>query len=347
MSKTNILPDLVFRSFNRRMNARKLFNNTPNGIVEGRFVPIGGIEQWITIRGEDRHNPVLLFIHGGPASPYSIFSPLLRSWEKHFTIVHWDQRGAGKTFRKNGKEGSGVLTFERLAEDGIEVTNYVLHKLGHSKVILIGSSAGSLIGAMMARRSPSLYYAYVGTDQNAPESLQVSYRLTLETLRASGRTKAVELVEQMGPDPTKWIRKDFEQMNQHIVKSKHTVPNMIMDLILPSMLSSPDHKFRELIDIFKGMHFSLEHLFDELVAFDFSMIGKRFELPFFVFQGDTDIFTPTVPAKAYFDEIEAPHKEFALIKNAGHLACFARPDQFLEELINRVRPLALAPDSHS
>jgi pimeloyl-ACP methyl ester carboxylesterase len=90
------------------------------------------------------------------------------------------------------------------------------------------------------------------------------------------------------------------------------------------------------------MNFSLDHLFDELLTFDFNKLGTRFELPFFIFQGDTDIITPTATAKAYFDEIEAPHKEFVLIKKAGHLACFARTDQFLEELIKRVRPLALA-----
>lgn len=340
MAKTNILPDIIFRGFNRRKNARMLINRTQNSIVEGRFVQIGGIDQWITIRGEDRNNPVLLFIHGGPASPYSIFSPLLRSWEKHFTIVHWDQRGAGRSFRKNGKQSTGVINFDRLAQDGIEVTNYVLSKLEHPKLILIGSSAGSLIAIMMAKRCPHLFYAYVGTDQNAPDPHFIRHHLTLDFLRDSGNTKGVELVERMDPDPLKWSRKDYDQMNQFIVRSKHTVPNMIMDLMLPSMLSSPDHKFRDLIDIFKGMSFTMDHLFDELMSYDHKVVGNRFELPFFIFQGDTDIFTPAVTAKAYFDEIEAPYKEFALIKNAGHLACFARPDQFLEELIKRVRPLA-------
>jgi pimeloyl-ACP methyl ester carboxylesterase len=144
----------------------------------------------------------------------------------------------------------------------------------------------------------------------------------------------------MGPDPSVWKREDFEKMNQYLVKSIKNVPNMIMDLMLPSMLSSPEHNFRDIIHIFKGMHFSLDQLFDELIAFDHRDLGIRFELPFFVFQGDTDILTPTVTAKAYFAEIEAPHKEFVYIKNAGHLACFARPDQFLQELIRRVLPVA-------
>lgn len=83
------------------------------------------------------------------------------------------------------------------------------------------------------------------------------------------------------------------------------------------------------------------------MSFDFSELGQSFELPVFVFHGDADIITPTATAtaKAFFDEIEAPNKQFVLIKNAGHLACFARPDQFLVELIEKVRPLALASSS--
>ncbi|WP_153043293.1 alpha/beta fold hydrolase, partial [Bacillus cereus] len=167
MSQTNILREIVLRKRNQSKNAKELQINTPNSIIEGYYVKIGGIDQWITIRGENRNNPVLLLIHGGPASTYSIFSPLLRSWEKHFVIVQWDQRGAGKTFGKNGKEGSGTVTFNRRAQDGVEVAEYLRDKLGHRKVILIGSSVGSLIGIMMAKLRPDLFYAYVGTDQNA------------------------------------------------------------------------------------------------------------------------------------------------------------------------------------
>jgi pimeloyl-ACP methyl ester carboxylesterase len=340
MSKTNILPDLLLRNRNRRKNTRLLQIHTPNRIVEGRYIKIDGIDQWVTIRGEDYHNPVVLFIHGGPASPYSIFSPLLRSWEKHFTIVQWDQRGAGKTFTRNGKDGSGTITFNRLAQDGIELAEYLCNKLRQQKVILIGSSVGSLIGIMMAKQRPDLFYAYVGTDQNSPDPQHLTYQLTVDSFRNAGHAKGVQLVEKMGPDPTRWSRKDFELRNQYLVKVINDAPNMIMDLILPSMLSSPEHKFSDLIDFFKGMKFSLDHLFDELVAFDFDKVGLCFKLPFFIMHGDKDIITPTATAKAYFDKIEAPFKEYVLIRNAGHLACFARPEQFLEELIKRVRPLA-------
>ncbi|WP_445492274.1 alpha/beta fold hydrolase [Niallia sp. 03133] len=340
MSKYNILREIVMRKRNQSKNAKELQINTPNSIVEGCYVKIGGIDQWITIRGENWNNPVLLFIHGGPASTYSIFSPLLRSWEKHFIVVQWDQRGAGKTFRRNGKDGCRTITFDRLAQDGIEVAEYLTNKLGYQKVILIGSSVGSFIGVMMAKLRPDLFYAYVGTDQNAPDSQNLSYTLTLNALRGAGNTRGVQLLEKMGADQSQWSRKNFDKRNRLLVKAIKDVPNMITDLILPSMLSSPEHKIRDMMDIFRGMSYSLDHLFDELINFDFKKFGMQFELPVFIFHGDNDIITPTELARAYYDEIEAPQKEFVLIKNAGHLACFSRPDQFLEELIKRVRPLA-------
>ncbi|WP_088072289.1 alpha/beta fold hydrolase [Gottfriedia luciferensis] len=342
MSKTNLLQQLLFRKRNQRNNAKILQLNTPNSIVESCYIKIGGISQWISIRGEDRNNPILLLIHGGPASTYSIFSPLLRSWEKHFVVVQWDQRGAGKTFSKNGKDGCGTITFDRLANDGIELTEYLTEKLGQQKVILIGSSVGSLIGVIMAKLRPELFFAYVGTDQNAPDSNNLLYEITMNAVHTAGNTKGVQLLNKIGSDPSQWSRKDFDKRNRILVKTINKVPNMITDLFLPSMLSSPEHTLSDLLDIFKGINHTLDHLYDELKIFDIKKYGTQFEIPVYIFHGDNDIITPTELAKVFYDEIDAPQKDFVLIKNAGHLACFARPDQFLEELITRVRPLTFS-----
>jgi pimeloyl-ACP methyl ester carboxylesterase len=345
MGKNNILQQIIMRKHNQSQNAKLLQIKTPNNIVENSYIKIGGIEQWITIRGENRNNPILLLIHGGPASTYSVFNPLLRSWEKHFTVVQWDQRGAGKTFGKNGKDGCGTITFERLANDGIEVAEYLIAKLGQPKVVLIGSSVGSLIGIMMAKRCPDLFYAYVGTDQNSPDSQNLLHEISVNAVRKSGNTKGVQFLQKIEADRSQISRKDVDKRNRILVKAIRDVPNMITDLILPSMISSPEHKLRDIMDIFKGMNFSLDHLFGELINFDFKKVGMQFELPVFIIHGDNDIITPTELAKLYYNEIEAPHKEFVLIKNAGHLACFARADQFLEELLTRVRPL-IVPTSN-
>lgn len=333
---SNLLTSIIFRKRNQRRNAQLMQIHTPNGIEESKFIRIGGIDQWISIRGEDRNNPILFIVHGGPASSYSIFHSLLRIWEKSFTVVQWDQPGAGKTFGRNGETGSGKLSFERLIQDGIEVVEYVKDALGQQKVILVGSSVGSLTGLQMAHRRPDLFYAYVGTDQNAPDPDQIGYQMVLDALTKSGDKKGLDLVRRMGPNPMNWTQKDYDKRNQHVVRAVKDVPNMIMDLILPSMLSSPTHTLCDIQNYFKGMSYSLKQLFEELMHFHGEV--PAIEIPLFIFHGDRDIVTPTVTAKAYFDQIQAPHKEFALIRQAGHLACFARPEQFLEELTIRVLP---------
>jgi pimeloyl-ACP methyl ester carboxylesterase len=335
---SNLLSSIIFRKRNQRKNAKRMQIHTPNGIMESKFIQIGGIDQWISIRGEDCNNPILFIVHGGPASSYSIFHPLLRSWEKYFTVVQWDQPGAGKTFSRNGATGSGKLTFDRLVQNGIEVIECLQEELRQHKVILIGSSVGSLTGIQMAYRRPDLFHAYVGTDQNSPDPDQIGYQMILDALTKAGDKKGLDLVRKMGPNPMHWNQKDYDKRNQHVVKAIKHVPNMIMDLILPSMLSSPTHTFRDIKDYFKGMNYSSGQLFKELVHFYENREVTSVEIPLFIFQGDSDIVTPTVTAKTYFDRIKAPHKEFALIRQAGHLACFARPDQFLEELLTRVLP---------
>ncbi|GIP29728.1 proline iminopeptidase [Paenibacillus sp. J23TS9] len=337
----NALVQIVMRKRNQRKNAQLLRLTTSEGIAESGFVRIGGIEQWVTIRGENRRNPVLLFIHGGPGSVYSIFSPLLRSWEKEFTIVQWDQRGAGKTFRRNGKQESGLLTFDRLVKDGIELSEYLCSRLQQKKLILVGSSVGSLTGILMAKRRPDLYHAYVGTDQNAPDPDHVGHQLLLEAFRTTGNKEGAALLQRMGTDPFAWNSKDVDRRNRLMVKAIRGVPNMITDLIMPSMLSSPEHTLRDMTDLFKGMKFSAEGLHEEMVHFDFDKIGYRFELPVFILQGDSDFITPTATAQKYLDRMDAPHKEFVLIHQAGHLACFARPEQFLGVLQKQVLPLAM------
>lgn len=337
---TNLFTTFITRKHTQRKLARTLAITTPNGIAEKHFINIGGIDQWISIRGENRQNPILFFIHGGPGSTYSVFTPLLRSWEKHFTLVQWDQRGAGKTFHKNGKTGSGAITFERLTQDGIEIAEFLRDYLGPQKLILIGSSVGSITGTIMTKRRPDLFAAYVGTDQNtSAKAMEYSYQLTLDWLRAAGNTRGVKAVEKLGEHRTHLTPREFTQLNQWTIKANPNIPNMITDIIFPAMLTSPDHTLGDIMDILKGMNFSTEQLLPELMMFDLRQQGQRFEVPFFVFQGDTDAITPTAKAREFFDELEAPHKEFALIKQAGHLAAFARPDQFLHELCQRVCPV--------
>src|SRR5688500_2307885 len=166
------------------------------------FVRIGGIDQWIQINGENQDNPVLLVLHGGPGSPYALFTPLLREWEKHFTVVHWDRRGVGKTLRRNGKAGCGEMSFERCVEGAIELAEYLRGYLHKDKIGPMAGSMGTLVGLPLVKRRPDLFSAYVCTDQfvDMVRNEEESYRL-------AGEHKALA---KIGADPRKWDLKAWE-----------------------------------------------------------------------------------------------------------------------------------------
>ncbi|MFB0629948.1 alpha/beta fold hydrolase [Streptomyces sp. AB3(2024)] len=155
------------------------------------------------MRGEDRANPVLLEIHGGPGAANSPYGARTRSWEKHFTLVRWDMRGAGLTFAHGGADGQGEVSFERLYEDAVEVTRHVLARLDVERVVLMPNSFGTVFGLRLARNHPELYSAYVGTDQNAQEAGRdtSAYDATLERLRPRGRPRAWPRSRRWGPTP--------------------------------------------------------------------------------------------------------------------------------------------------
>src|SRR5690625_1897254 len=144
---------------------------------------------------------------------------------------------------------------------------------------------------LMIKERPDLFFAYVGTDQNGPDPEFETFEVQRQALIEKKDKKGVLLLEKMGKDPRYWNREDFDKLNQHLVHSIEQVPNMIMDLMLPSMISSPEHSIKEIFDIFKGMNYSLNHLYAELMTFDFEeKIVFYFDIPIFIFHVDNDIF---------------------------------------------------------
>src|SRR5579863_2066809 len=192
---------LIQRKLRQSKMAAALQIESGDGIVEERFVRIGGIDQWIGIRGEHQDNPVLLILHGGPGCSYSIFTPHLRSWEKYFTVVQWDQRGSGKTFSRPGQRRGTEVSFEQLTLDAIEVVECVQARLCKGRIFLLASSIGSTFGIQVVRRRPDLFYAYIGTDQNVgmQRGRDEGFGEVLERLRTLKLHRGVTTLERIGP----------------------------------------------------------------------------------------------------------------------------------------------------
>ncbi len=325
----------------RSRNAEVYAISSPKGIDEAQFVTIGGIEQWITIRGWDRDNPVLLFLHGGPGDvtnpwTFALFAP----WEKHFTLVQWDQRGAGRTLRKSGPAIAPTITVDRMVQDGIELTEYLLKHLGKKKILVVGHSFGTILELGMVQERPELFYAYVGTGQVADETknYSVAYDELLKKARAVGNQQAIDELTQVGPPP-------YESGRGYRVQWKWANAFEGADQFLAGTIGltlvAPGSSVQEMNDIGDGEILSAGQLVGAMKPHGPKELGLEFSIPVFFIQGAEDFTTPTALARSYLDAIKAPRKEFVTINGGGHFSVFMHSGQFLQELIRLVGPLTV------
>jgi pimeloyl-ACP methyl ester carboxylesterase len=330
---------LAHRAIVRSANARRLHITGSQGIDEQYFTRIGGLEQWLSLRGEDRANPVVVELHGGPGSSNSVLANRSRDWERHITLVRWDMRGTGKTLRRSGAEHQGEMTVEQLVQDAVEVVEHIRERLGVQQVVLLGCSFGSAVAIRVARNHPELVSAYIGTDQKIFDGGRDTsdYYATLERLEQAGKKKEAASVREMGPDQRTWSAEQFSHFNRFTsATDPHTFAAM-KSVVMKSLWYSPLHSLREIITFFKSFMVSAT-LLPGTATFDDWADGTRFDVPFFVIQGACDLVNTPARARTFFDDVQAPVKRFALIDDAGHFAAYKRPELFLDFLLTRVLP---------
>ena len=319
-------------------------------IDEGLFVDINGMEQWITIRGQDRRNPVLLMLHGGPGFPMSFMAPAFADWEKDFTLVQWDQPGGGATYSRNEGRDQGPLTVARYVADGLAVAAFACGHLNTGKIVLLGNSWGTMLGVMMIQRRPDLFAAYVGTSQavSGPEGARLGYQLALEAAHERSDAVAVAALERIGPPP-------YAKFEDFMVRQTYTNPpglppgpeEAVALAAQARIMGAPPPPDAHYVagglppyDFLKVFMATQQATFTETWAWEARDSGLSFKVPVFVFQGDRDLNTPIVLARAWFEQIRAPKKAFEVIPGSGHNSlAFA---DTIHVLLNKdVRPLAV------
>src|SRR5262245_7197140 len=266
----------------RDRNARDYKIATPNGIDEAKYVPIGGIEQWITIRGEDRSNPVVLFLHGGPGDAtnpwgYAGFRP----WLGTFTVVQWDQRGSGRTLGRNGPSSIPTIGLDRRTRDGIELAEHLRKALGKERIVLVGHSFGSILGLSMARARPDLFWAYVGTGQVADpkRSLAVAYDELRNKAQSLGDERALRELEAVGPPPYPDGR---GWAVQHRWSNLFEGADLFIHAMFGLALDAPGATVRDVNDWLEGQMASADRLVPETSALEAKALAGDYELPVFV-----------------------------------------------------------------
>ena len=158
---------LLYRKYLQHKVSETRAIRSPNGIDSLEAVRIGDIDQWIEVRGQNVNNPILLFIHGGPGVAFiPMGSTFQDPWEKYFTVVQWDQRGAGKTYESNDKElQRRTMNLAQMEQDTVAVANYLRTRFKREKIFVVGHSWGSMLGLWLAHEHPEMVYAFVGTGQ--------------------------------------------------------------------------------------------------------------------------------------------------------------------------------------
>ena len=331
----------VARALLQRRHARRAAIASANGIDEAGFVTIGGIAQWIAIRGEDRRNPVLLVLHGGPGAALSAVSyALFRDVEKHFTVAHWDQRGAGRTFGRNGRRGSGDMSIARLTLDGIEVAEHLCQTLKQKQVVLCALSWGSILALGMLTARPELFAAYVGTGQivDMQKGETFAYESVLARARKGLMRPAIAALEWIGPPPFGGgkARRIWQQWLLDFAPPSERRAMREMPLLL---LTAPRTGLGDVWNLVAGVFFSYARLFDALMAFQVTAQRLAFRMPMFFFQGSDDLQTPTKLVAEFADAIAAPRKELVLLEGGGHLVIRTMGARFAAELVARLRPI--------
>jgi pimeloyl-ACP methyl ester carboxylesterase len=333
-SLTKVFARIIDHRFVAGMSATFLVCLSAHAAVyDSRFIEVGGIDQWIQIRGVDEQNPILLWLNGGPGSSTIPDSFAYEPWEEYFTVVMWDQRGEGKTFEKHGRAFADTMTIERMSEDGIEVAEYLKTRFSDSGIVLLGHSWGTILGTHMIKRRPDLFAAYVGTGQvvSIREQLEAAYPQLLERAAELGNVDAERELQEAGP-PTSSDPEAYDLTN--IWGARLDPPPLlpVRPFTFPPSNDRPAY-------LAEGTAFSHEVLGDIIVEEDLTMLGNEFETSVIFFQGEFDLITTSSVVRNYYDTIEAPTKQYVTLPDAGHNAIFRARDAFLDALLAEVLPL--------
>ncbi len=309
-------------------------NKSKRLIYIEEYVLINGINQYLFHSGTKYDNPVMLFLHGGPGSVESLFAYAFQEkWENIFTVVHWDQRGSGKTLIKNPDK---YPTIDLMIKDLFEIIQYLKKKYNQQKIIILGHSWGSVLGSMFIKKYPEevAYYIGVGQVVSMLENERVGYEKVKELILQANDKKSLEKLESVGDYPgDKFDSQSWNNCGKiRRLQGKYNLAVKIDLSIFLTILRSPIFKLSDISSLIKGFKAN-KKIIDFLGVFDLNTESVEYEVPIYYILGGNDWQTPYVIAQEYFSKINAPYKKFYLVPNAGHMTMLDQPQLFFEALL--------------
>ncbi len=327
----------------KMINAQKYKIRSETGIQTADYIAIGGIRQYVQIRGQDVSNPIIVMLHGGPGSNMAYYSYVWQAnLEKEYTIVHWDQRGCGNTYYYN--QMAEKPTVDLLLSDLDELVEYIRLTYHKEKVILMGHSWGTFLGGIYSGEHPEKISAYTAIGQMVDfrKSEQVSAQEAIRLANMAGKVRhareineTLELImtfRELDKSKAMALIK-FRQRKERYLPSQYGSKMGILRLLSPYM-TFHDFKWMMSFDKLIESNSSLyEVLFSDgkLSMYNYNM---KFEVPVIIIGGDWDWTTPYHMASDYFQDITAPKKEFITIENTGHIPFVDKPEEFSKALSN-------------
>ena len=315
-----------------------------HGIEECRYVTLGGIRQYIQIRGQDVRNPLILFLHGGPGNPTSCLSyHYQKQLEQDFTLVNWDQRGCGRTFyASRGKDAP--VSCEQILCDLDELISYLCGRFGKQKIILLGYSWGTVPGVLYAKAHPERLHCYLSACQCVhilSGAVYAAAQAAAKARLAGDVARAKRLEEQI---------KDFSARKEQFSKSGYMAYARLrnatcayqknaacrpMAAYIGTGLLSPDS---DLLDLrWKLRQMLLPHAYfaheEPLISylgmdFDLRRLPASFGTPVYFLTADDDRICPADMIEEYYHNISAPDKRILRIPGGAHTVFFDQPEVF-------------------
>lgn len=319
--------------------------HTPEGIEVLEPVEVNGSTQWISIRGLNRRNPILLVVHGGPGSAMLASSwAYQKPWEDFFTVVNWDQRAVGKNWNPaDTARLRPTMTGEQHVRDAEVVVRHVLRRLGQRKLVLLGWSWGTAFTPVLVQQHPELFHAWVGmgvTGGGAAGGGDPLHTRLLEIARANRDTQALRELDALAPDRStlRGIERALALRKWARIYDGGWYGKPTLDLFFSLSDWGPEYTTREAETLITATQWGAR-------AITGSPTGSappsfRYDVPMFFLMGRYDLHTPYASAKAHFDRIEAPRKRFITFERSAHFVMLEEPGRFLLTLVNEVLPLA-------